>query len=40
MGEQLYGLSVKELKGLESQLEMSLQVIRMQKVRSNALICV
>ncbi|BFG35671.1 hypothetical protein CerSpe_219450 [Prunus speciosa] len=31
MGEQLYGLSVKELKGLESQLEMSLQGIRMQK---------
>ncbi|CAL8164494.1 unnamed protein product [Prunus armeniaca] len=31
MGEQLCGLSVKELKGLESQLEMSLQGIRMQK---------
>ncbi|RXI07938.1 hypothetical protein DVH24_014504 [Malus domestica] len=31
MGEQLYGLSVKELKGLESQLEMSLQGIRMKK---------
>ncbi|BBH07099.1 AGAMOUS-like 21, partial [Prunus dulcis] len=31
MGEQLYGLSVKELKGLEIQLEMSLQGIRMQK---------
>ncbi|XP_009345856.1 MADS-box transcription factor 23 [Pyrus x bretschneideri] len=31
MGEQLCGLSVKELKGLESQLEMSLQEIRMKK---------
>ncbi|XP_068319539.1 agamous-like MADS-box protein AGL21 [Pyrus communis] len=31
MGEQLCGLSVKELQGLESQLEMSLQGIRMKK---------
>ncbi|KAK9904361.1 hypothetical protein M0R45_000797 [Rubus argutus] len=31
MGEQLCGLSVKELKGLENQLEMSLQGIRLTK---------
>lgn len=38
MGEQLCGLSVKELKGLENQLEMSLQGIRLTKVSSKDLI--
>ncbi|KAJ1382170.1 hypothetical protein SESBI_44509 [Sesbania bispinosa] len=31
MGEQLYGLSVKNLQDLENQLEMSLQGVRMEK---------
>ncbi|KAJ7943782.1 MADS-box transcription factor [Quillaja saponaria] len=31
LGEQLYGLSVKDLQDLENQLEMSLQVVRMKK---------
>uniref|UniRef100_A0AAU7LJE8 MADS37 n=1 Tax=Hippophae rhamnoides TaxID=193516 RepID=A0AAU7LJE8_9ROSA len=31
MGEQLYGLSVKELQNLENQLEISVQGIRMKK---------
>ncbi|XP_057998165.1 MADS-box transcription factor 23-like [Hevea brasiliensis] len=31
LGEQLYGLSVKDLQSLENQLEMSLQGIRMKK---------
>ena len=34
MGEQLYGLGVKDLQNLENKLEMSLQGIRMKKVRS------
>ena len=33
MGQQLNGLSVKELHNIESQLEMSLRGIRMKKVR-------
>ncbi|KAI3670374.1 hypothetical protein L1987_87965 [Smallanthus sonchifolius] len=31
MGEELSGLTVKDLQGMESQLEMSLQSIRMKK---------
>uniref|UniRef100_A0A0A0KGM1 K-box domain-containing protein n=1 Tax=Cucumis sativus TaxID=3659 RepID=A0A0A0KGM1_CUCSA len=33
MGEQLYGLSMKDLNNLENQLEFSLQSIRIKKVR-------
>lgn len=33
MGEQLYGLSVRNLQDLENQLEMSLQGVRMKKVK-------
>lgn len=36
MGEQLYGLSVKELQNLENQLEISVQGIRMKKVRNHS----
>lgn len=32
MGEQLYGLSIRNLQDLENQLEMSLQGVRMKKV--------
>jgi hypothetical protein len=31
MGEQLYGLSIRNLQDLESQLELSLQGVRMKK---------
>jgi len=33
MGEQLYGLSIRNLQDLESQLELSLQGVRMKKVK-------
>jgi len=33
MGEQLYGLSVRNLQDLENQLEMSLQGVRIKKVK-------
>lgn len=32
MGEQLYGLSVKNLQDIENQLEISLRGVRMKKV--------
>lgn len=37
MGEQLYGLSMKDLHNLENQLEMSLRGIRMKKVQPFAI---
>jgi MADS-box transcription factor len=33
MGEQLYGLGIKDLQDLENRLEMSLQGVRVKKVR-------
>ena len=32
MGQQLYGLSVRNLQDLENQLELNLQGVRMKKV--------
>lgn len=34
MGQQLYALGVKDLQNLENQLEMSLQGVRLTKVRN------